>query len=1108
MRRALFVLLNSISIIVSATDYYMSSSGNDQANGISPSTPWQSIAKLNTVLSGLKPGDRVLFKRGDTFNGSLHITASGTEGNPIVFSNYGTGSEPVISGFSTISDWTNNGRGIFSKVLECSSEPMMVVFDGANTGMGRFPDNDWLTIDSHFGNTSLSDAELNSSTINWTGATVTIKVNRYTTNYLTIGSHSGNTINFPQGASFELCDGFGYFIQNDLRTLTLFKEWYYDSKTSTFYMYFGVESPLNHDVKVAAVDNGAVITGAGYITIDGLSFQGFNVNAIDLNNAPHITIQNSIVRYIGNNAIDGNKSGYRTSSDFIFRNNNVSDVNNCGLFLFSQFTHALIANNSISDVGLIFGTGYKKDLMSHSAIFIGNVGFDNLNTIIGYNRITNIGHRGISFLGTNITINNNLIDAFCLKEDDAGGIYTYQETYETRSCNVINNIILNGVGNISGTTTPSYDRMAVGIYTDGFTRGINIEGNSVAFCTYSPGYFSNSNVHGNLINNTFFANRYQIYTSGSIGLEYMTIQKNKFICKSPFPSMTRFFYSNTGFPDNTSLDYNCYSRPVANNDFMLWWIAPKSAQYLSLDQWRNTTGKDLHSYSSNIAVTNPDDIRFEYNASLLNKEIILDTDYYDVDGNKYSGKIILPPYTSAVLLKDNGTASQQSNPLLYLSSCVEDNTPSLIKINCSANLANIVSSSNTFTVLVNSSKREINNITVSGSQVLLTLASPIYIGDKISISYSAPSESPLQNTSGTLLTSFSNMNVSNNVTSSNSQSGSGSGQTNQPVEPKTNNPPVVLVSTQSEYPSGFVGEIDASKSYDSDKDILSYTWIAPASFPVSSTTGPKIRFLNPVVNSTITTEFKLNISDGKTVQSKTIPISIRPYRTDLDVAEVIDITASEYNASDLPYNILDGRIETMWSAYGDNQWIIMELKEPFDIQHVKIAFQPQGRKESYFDILASTDKKEWEPIFTKTASCSFSGNLQVFEFPPSKSEKEFKFVKIVGHTNSVDKFNYISEFRIFGHRHSYNSTYEQQPVKIYPNPAEFFVNISIDDNALNFDFINIINMAGKIVFRNRLDPGIRNFKIPIDFKKGLYILQMGLGGITLFTQKLIINNSI
>ena len=45
-----FFLLGLCSIKATATNYYISASGNDAANGLTTSTAWQSISKLNSVL--------------------------------------------------------------------------------------------------------------------------------------------------------------------------------------------------------------------------------------------------------------------------------------------------------------------------------------------------------------------------------------------------------------------------------------------------------------------------------------------------------------------------------------------------------------------------------------------------------------------------------------------------------------------------------------------------------------------------------------------------------------------------------------------------------------------------------------------------------------------------------------------------------------------------------------------------------------------------------------------------------------------------------------------------------------------------------------------------
>jgi hypothetical protein len=387
--------------------------------------------------------------------------------------------------------------------------------------------------------------------------------------------------------------------------------------------------------------------------------------------------------------------------------------------------------------------------------------------------------------------------------------------------------------------------------------------------------------------------------------------------------------------------------------------------------------------------------------------------------------------------------------------------------------------------MVNSVARTISSISVSGTNVFLTLSSPVVYGNIITVTYTQPSENPLQTPEGGQAATISAQPVTNNVTMANS-------------------PPVIVVNYVASSYSGFINEINASGSYDLNNDILSYIWVVPDNIPVSSKNNSIIQFLCPIVNAPQTFEFKLIISDGKTTQSKAFLVEILPYKPELQAAEILNVEASGFQSPNFSHNILDGNIETMWAEIGDNQWLIMELNELFNIQHVEIAFPGGEKRESYFDILGSEDRLTWEPILTKSSSCSFSGDLQVFDFPPSKTEKEFRYVKLVGHTNSVDSWNFISEFKIFGYKHKNPTSYDEQQVKLYPNPANKLVNIRIDDPTLKPDFIRIINLAGKIVFKDKVNPDIKQLQIPINLVEGAYIVQMGSGNLTRFTQKLIV----
>ncbi len=90
-------ILSDTSARQAAAFYLSTSTGNDNNDGLSPSTAWQSLTKANSLA--LLPGDALLFKAGDTFQGQLSIrNEGGSEAAPIKISQYGEGEKPIIDG--------------------------------------------------------------------------------------------------------------------------------------------------------------------------------------------------------------------------------------------------------------------------------------------------------------------------------------------------------------------------------------------------------------------------------------------------------------------------------------------------------------------------------------------------------------------------------------------------------------------------------------------------------------------------------------------------------------------------------------------------------------------------------------------------------------------------------------------------------------------------------------------------------------------------------------------------------------------------------------------------------------------------------------------------
>lgn len=69
--------------------------GDDNADGLTPQTPWKSFDKLEGLT--LNPGDSILLARGSDFHQILEVSAAGSESRPIVIDAYGDGTRPLVA---------------------------------------------------------------------------------------------------------------------------------------------------------------------------------------------------------------------------------------------------------------------------------------------------------------------------------------------------------------------------------------------------------------------------------------------------------------------------------------------------------------------------------------------------------------------------------------------------------------------------------------------------------------------------------------------------------------------------------------------------------------------------------------------------------------------------------------------------------------------------------------------------------------------------------------------------------------------------------------------------------------------------------------------------
>lgn len=84
---------------IKGTIYYVSNSGDDANDGLTPETAWATPEKVSTAK--LNPGDGVLFERGSVFRGPDRIDREGAflECQPgVTYGAYGTGPKPILMG--------------------------------------------------------------------------------------------------------------------------------------------------------------------------------------------------------------------------------------------------------------------------------------------------------------------------------------------------------------------------------------------------------------------------------------------------------------------------------------------------------------------------------------------------------------------------------------------------------------------------------------------------------------------------------------------------------------------------------------------------------------------------------------------------------------------------------------------------------------------------------------------------------------------------------------------------------------------------------------------------------------------------------------------------
>lgn len=651
----------SIALKTFASTYYFSSSaGNDgrtTKQAQNPSTPWKTLDKLEQIMSSLKPGDKVMFKRGDVFSGALKIDVSGRSGNPVIFAAYGpaTAKRPVINGRMIVSDWSAAGAGVWkTKVAGLGTTINNFTINDKPYAMGRFPNDDapdkgYLHIEGFDSCLSITDNEL-PSTPDFIGGELVIKPKRWLIDRNLITKHEGNTIWYNSYTKYKPSVGFGYFIQNHLKTLDRFGEWYFDQSKKELHVFFGNKVPQHYNVQASSYDALLELNKNEFVEIKDISFTGSNGNAVLLNETKNISLLNCSISNTGLNGISG-----RGANNTCIENCYISDVNNSGIDL-GDCSKTVLKDNTIKRCGMLDGTGPSGNSQTVGIRIYGD------NNTIEYNRLDSIGYIGLIFTGNNVLIKNNYITNFTMTKDDGGGIYTVvgassKEKRENRR--IIGNIVMHGIGNGNGTSNTSF-RSALGIYMDDLTPNVLIEDNTVAYCA-ELGFFLHDAQNIIMKNNLSVGNDIQFAMHQDTEEEpgYMRnnkINNNVFVSLSPDEIFTSYRSYQDDIREFGDVNFNKHFG-VLNGDTAFTKTAYPDAQgrqmydRYSLEKWRTAFHKDQQS-TLKVVPRIKEKMLFEVNPSKKSKKISLKgKTYRDANGKTFSGSVLIPPYGSVFLIE-------------------------------------------------------------------------------------------------------------------------------------------------------------------------------------------------------------------------------------------------------------------------------------------------------------------------------------------------------------------------------------------------------------------------------------------------------------------------
>ena len=363
-----------------------------------------------------------------------------------------------------------------------------------NFGQGGNANSPYAAIASAGGKTTLDAASmaLPAGGVLTPGLGVTMRTTNFSIEESTVASVSGSRLTLSVPTEYDTLPGYGFFLTGALWMLDSPGEWFYDTPTSTLYVWMPDGAAPGNRVTASGLAAGADLGGKTNVTLRQIAISHAGTG-VALVRGSGVTLSGMAISDIAGYGVNGENCASCAVQQSSISRTGLDAINVLGP-LATDFS---LTDSSVADSAASARTDGWRFLprTSRGAVYV--IG---ARPSIMRNTIKGTANLGV-YLGPNGTFTNNYVGQSCLGLNDCGAIYAnFSGNNATISANVVENVLSNLAG-LPGTPQAH----AVGIYMDDRNSNSTLNGNTVTGADYGIQLHNTNGV--TVSNNVVFGNR-------------------------------------------------------------------------------------------------------------------------------------------------------------------------------------------------------------------------------------------------------------------------------------------------------------------------------------------------------------------------------------------------------------------------------------------------------------------------------------------------------------------------------------------------------------------------------------------------------------------------